>query len=64
MSVRAFLPLFLSFGLNAEEVAGDLNDFWFGFRYLQIGSDSAQDDVTYRADMTQIGQTIAWAFTF
>lgn len=42
----------------------DLNNFWFGFRYLQIGSDSTQDDITYKVDMTQIGPTIGWAFTF
>ena len=64
MSVRAFLPLFLSCGLNAEEVASDLNNFWFSFRSLQIGSDSAQDDVTYKVDRTQIGPTIGWALTF
>jgi hypothetical protein len=42
----------------------DLNNFWFGFRYLQIGSDSTQDDIAYKVDMTQIGPTIGWAFTF
>jgi hypothetical protein len=41
----------------------DLNNFWFGFRYLQIGSDTTQDDITYKVDMTQIGPTIGWAFT-
>ncbi len=42
----------------------DLNNFWFGFRYLQIGSDTIQDDITYKVDMTQIGPTVGWAFTF
>ena len=42
----------------------DLNNFWFGFRYLQIGSDVIEDDITYKVDMTQIGPTIGWAFTF
>ena len=28
----------------------DLNNFWFGFRYLQIGSDSTQDDIAYKVD--------------
>ena len=42
----------------------DLNNFWFGFRYLQIGSDSTEGDITYRVDMTQVGPTVGWAFTF
>ena len=42
----------------------DLNNFWFGFRYLQIGSDTTLDDITYKVDMTQIGPTVGWAFTF
>jgi len=42
----------------------DLNNFWFGFRYLQIGSDTIRDDITYKVDMTQIGPTVGWAFTF
>jgi hypothetical protein len=42
----------------------DLNNFWFGFRYLQIGSDVTTDGITYKIDMTQIGPTVGWAFTF
>lgn len=42
----------------------DLNYLWFGFRYLQIGSDSRQDDITYKVDMIQHGPTLGWAFTF
>lgn len=42
----------------------DLNNFWFGVRYLQIGNDSKQGDLTYKVDMTQIGPTVGWAFTF
>ena len=40
------------------------NNFWFGFRYLQIGSDVNQDGVKTKLDMTQIGPTFGWAFTF
>lgn len=42
----------------------DLNNFWFGFRYLQIGNDSTEDGITYKVDMTQLGPTVGWAFTF
>lgn len=41
-----------------------LNNFWFGLRYLQIGSDSTEDGITYKVDMTQLGPTLGWAFTF
>jgi hypothetical protein len=43
---------------------GSLNNIWFGFRYLQIGSDSTEDGITYKVDMTQLGPTLGWAFTF
>lgn len=43
---------------------GDLNNFWFGFRFLNIGSDSTKDGVTYKVDMSQVGPTVGWAFTF
>jgi len=43
---------------------GDLNNFWFGYRYLNIGNDSTQDGVNYQIDMTQTGPTLGWAFTF
>ena len=42
----------------------DLNNVWFGFRYLQIGNDSTEDGITYKVDMTQIGPSVGWAFTF
>ncbi len=42
----------------------DLNNFWFGYRYLQIGNDSKQDTLTYKVDMIQSGPTFGWAFTF
>ena len=42
----------------------DLNNFWFGLRYLQIGSDSTEGGVTYEVDMIQAGPTFGWAFTF
>ena len=29
-----------------------------GFRHLQIGSDSTEDSVTYKVDMTQLGPTV------
>ena len=43
---------------------GDLNNVWFGYRYLQIGNDSRQDGITYKVDMIQQGPTVGWAFTF
>jgi hypothetical protein len=42
----------------------DLNNFWFGYRYLQIGSDAMQDGIKYEVDMIQHGPTLGWAFTF
>ena len=42
----------------------DLNNFWFGYRYLNIGSDSVTDGVKYKVDMSQVGPTVGWAFTF
>jgi hypothetical protein len=43
---------------------GDLNNFWFGYRFLNIGSDTTTDGIEYTVDMTQVGPTIGWAFTF
>jgi hypothetical protein len=43
---------------------GDLNNVWFGYRYLQIGNDSNQDGAFYEVDMIQQGPTLGWAFTF
>jgi hypothetical protein len=43
---------------------GDLNNFWFGYRLLNIGSDTTTDGIEYTVDMTQVGPTIGWAFTF
>ena len=42
----------------------DLHNFWFGYRYLQIGNDTKEDGVTYNIDMIQSGPTIGWAYTF
>lgn len=42
----------------------DLNNFWFGYRYLNIGNDSEEDGIAYEVDMTQHGPTFGWAFTF
>lgn len=42
----------------------ELNNFWFGFRYLNIGSDTHTDGVELKVDMTQLGPTVGWAFTF
>ena len=41
-----------------------LNNFWFGYRYLLIGSDATADGVDYKLDMTEVGPTVGWAFTF
>jgi hypothetical protein len=42
----------------------DLHNFWFGYRYLDIGNDSTEGDITYEVDMIQQGLTLGWAFTF
>jgi len=42
----------------------DLNNFWFGYRYLQIGSDVKEEGIKYKIDMIQAGPTFGWAFTF
>ncbi len=42
----------------------DLNNFWFGYRYLNIGTDSISDGIEYKIDMSQSGPTFGWAFTF
>lgn len=41
-----------------------LNNFWFGFRYLNIGNDTEIDGLEYKVDMSQVGPTLGWAFTF
>ena len=41
-----------------------LNNFWFGLRYLTIGSDITTDGIDYKVDMSQVGPTVGWAFTF
>lgn len=43
---------------------GELNNFWLGYRYLNIGNDSTEGGITYEVDMSQQGPTIGWAFTF
>jgi len=40
------------------------DNFWFGYRYLPIGSDTKQGDITDKVDMIQFGPTPGWAFTF
>lgn len=42
----------------------DLNNFWFGFRYFNIGNDSSDSGSTLKVDMTQTGPMLGWAFTF
>jgi hypothetical protein len=42
----------------------DLNNFWFGFRYLNIGNDSTESGNLLKVDMTQVGPSAGWAFTF
>ena len=42
----------------------DLHNFWFGYRYLDIGNDTTEGDITYKVDMIQQGLTLGWAFTF
>ena len=42
----------------------DLNNVWFGVRYLQIGNDSTASGHLVKTDMTQAGPTVGWAFTF
>jgi hypothetical protein len=42
----------------------DLHNFWFGYRYLDIGNDTTEGDITYKVDMIQHGPTLGWAFTF
>jgi len=42
----------------------DLNNFWFGFRYLNIGNDSTTNNQVLKLDMAQVGPTAGWAFTF
>jgi hypothetical protein len=54
----------ISAELRALYRISDLNNFWFGYRYLQIGNDSKQDGITYKVDMIQSGPTVGWAFTF
>jgi len=42
----------------------DLNNIWFGVRFLNIGNDTTVDGITYQVDMQQLGPTLGWAFTF
>ena len=42
----------------------ELNNFWFGYRYLNIGNNAVTDGVKYKIDMSQAGPTFGWAFTF
>jgi len=42
----------------------ELNNLWFGYRYLNIGNDVHSDGMDYKIDMSQVGPTLGWAFTF
>jgi hypothetical protein len=42
----------------------DLNNIWFGYRFLNLGNDVVTDSKKYKIDMSQHGPTIGWAFTF
>jgi hypothetical protein len=42
----------------------ELNNLWFGWRYLDIGNDTIIDGENYEIDMIQTGPTLGWAFTF
>lgn len=50
--------------LRALYRISDLNNFWFGFRYLNIGNDSTASGHLVKVDMAQVGPTLGWAFTF
>jgi hypothetical protein len=42
----------------------ELNNFWFGYHFLNIGNDVNTDGIDYKIDMSQSGPTFGWAFTF
>jgi len=42
----------------------DLHNVWFGYRYLNIGTDITQNGITTKVDMSQGGPMLGWAFTF
>ena len=42
----------------------DLNNIWFGYRFLNLGNDVVADSNKYKIDMSQHGPTLGWAFTF
>jgi hypothetical protein len=54
----------ISIEFRALVRVSDLNNFWFGLRYLNIGNDTHTDDVDVKVDMSQLGPTVGWAFTF
>ena len=54
----------ISIEFRALVRVSDLNNFWFGFRYLNIGNDTHTDGVEVKVDMSQLGPTVGWAFTF
>ena len=55
-------------GLIIDSIDTDLkmgvNNFWFGFRYCNIGNNSSVSGNTLKVDMTQAGPMAGWAFTF
>jgi hypothetical protein len=54
----------ISIEFRALVRVSDLNNFWFGLRYLNIGNDTHTDGIEVKVDMSQIGPTVGWAFTF
>ena len=50
--------------LRALYRISDLNNIWFGYRYLNIGNDAQADGLKYKIDLSQAGPTFGWAFTF
>ena len=53
-------------GFNAQAIYrfGGLHNVWIGYRYLQIGNDSIENNIKTEVDFIQHGPQIGWAFTF
>lgn len=54
----------LGFNVAAIYRFGDFHNIWMGYRYLQIGNDSIEDDIKTEIDFIQHGPQLGWAFTF
>jgi len=54
------------FGFNVAAIYrfGDLHNIWMGYRYLQIGNDSIENNIKTEIDFIQHGPQVGWAFTF